>query len=379
MIKKRKNIAFISIGGAGNSILNEIVTKDILVDNPNEQVLYVNFSSSDVGDNFKGNKLILSGEGTGRSTQKGIELIKEKKDLLQKNYALFYQKIKKFCGPDDFTIVIMSSLGGGTGSSLTPFTIDFFQDLIDRDEAAVNISYVGIVSSPKEGVATLPNCVKSFKNIYNTYILTDKLKSCYLFDNRKFEKTFGLSTYDFQAMNALIVDYVADIYDEESYQIPANGFQTLDVNEIKRVMMWGKGVSDFAWYDFSFNKKSDEEQEIKIHSNIFGGTLKQNTAKAIACFVQVKKKDFDLSTEELSEINTSIQRFKKKFSSAFFVFGFNFANKTLPCDYRFRVISNGFDFPHSFESDVNKATKDVAKLKKENNKFEISSEKDLDF
>lgn len=374
-----KNIAFIGLGGAGNTIVDSIIKQDRIIVNSYEQTLQVNFSVSDIDEKSKSNKIIVYGNGTGRSYQKGLELVDEKKDLLQKNYLMFYQKVKKFCGQEDFTIVIISSLGGGSGAALTPFTIDFFQDLVDRDENGANISYVGIVSSPKEGVATLPNCVKSFKNIYNTYVLTDKLKSCYLFDNRKFEKTFGLSTYDFQAMNALIVDYVADIYDEESYQIPANGFQTLDVNEIKRVMMWGKGISDFAWYDFSFNKKKDEEQEIKIHSNIFGGSLRQNTAKAIACFVQVKKKDFDLSSEELSEINTNIQRFKKKFSSAFFVFGFNFANKTLPCDYRFRVISNGFDFPHSFESDVNKATKDVAKLKKENNKFEISSEKDLDF
>lgn len=383
MIKKRKNIAFISIGGAGNSILNELINKDVLIDNPAEQALYVNFSSSDVGENFVGNRILLSGDGTGRSQQKGLELIKEKKDLLQKNYAIFYQKVKKFCNSDDFTLVIMSSLGGGTGSSLTPFTIDFFQDLIDRDEIGANISYVGIVSSPKEGVATLPNCVKSFRNIYNAYVLTDKLKSCFLFDNRKFEKNFSLSTYDFKAMNSLIVDYLGEIYDEESYRVPANGFQTLDVNEVKRVTLWGKGISDFGWYDFHFSnskkKDDDEEQEIKIHSNIFGGHLKQNTAKAIACFIQVKKKDFDLSAEEQTQINTAIQKFKKKFSSAFFVFGFNFSNKLLPCDYRFRVISNGYDFPHSFEADVNKATKDVQRLKKENNKFEIDTSKDLDF
>lgn len=379
-MKKRKNIAFISIGGAGNSILHEIIKRDSIIENPNEQAMYVNFSSSDVGDNFVGNKLILDGDGTGRSQQRGLELVKEKKDLLQKNFALFYQKIKKFSGDDDFIIVIISSLGGGTGSSITPFAIDFMNEVIERDGGRAQLSFAGVLSSPKEGVATLPNCIKSFKNIYNAYVLTDKLKSCFLFDNRKLEKEFQFSTYDFQAMNSIIVDYLEEIYDEESYRVPAAGFQTLDVNEVRRVMFWGKGIADYSHHEFSFIKKKDEDDhEVKAHSNIFGGSFKQNTAKAIACFIKVKKKDFDITPEESSEMNRTLQMFKKKYSSAFFVFGYSFGNKNLKPDYEFRVVVNGFDFPHSFEADVNKASKDVAKLKKENHKFEIKQDADLDF
>lgn len=380
MKQNRKNLAIIAIGGAGNSILDSLIQADQLIVNPSEQALFVNFSESDLREDLKSNKIILDGRGTGRSTQKGLELLKEKKDVLQKNYSLFYQKVLKHAGTDDVTFVVISSLGGGTGSSLTPFTLDFFTDLIARESHGGQVAYVGIVSSPKEGAVTLPNCIKSFNAIYNQHVLTEKLRSCFLIDNRLFEKQHGFSTYDFKSMNGLIIDHLAEMFDEENYRAPAAGFQTLDVNEVRRVLSWGKGVADFQAYDFSFKKKADEEhQDVSIHSSIFGGKFKSSSAKAVACYVQIKKKDFDMSESELKQVSDAIVDFKKKFSGAFFVFGYSFNNKTIRGDFRFRVIINGLDFPHSFETDVARATKAVTKLKQENHKFEIAQGADLEF
>ena len=301
------------------------------------------------------------------------QLIKENEQSISSFIEDFYKK-----GPaketEGFNLIVIASMGGGTGSSLTPFVIDELRRL---DNKLMNVVLFAIISSPKEGVATLPNSIKTFHEIYNDYVLTDRLKSCFLFDNQKFEKEYKIGTYDFERMNEVISGTAFHILDEVKYSESAGGHQTLDINEFMRVLSWGKGLCDICMINIS-NKN---DLDFKIKSDIFDGGYKYNTAKAVALEFEFKNKLEAVSKEEITFASNLIEQVKKKFSSAFFVFGFSFNNKKygLEAAYRLKMIINGISMPKTMESNVKKATKSVQKLKTATESFNISEDADLDF
>lgn len=363
---------FISLGGAGNAVLDKIVNQSVLIEDNKKQACYINFSSSDLEVKNK-NVCIISGEGTGRSKDVGKQLIRENEKSISKFVEEFYSK-----GPqretESFNVVVIASMGGGTGSSLTPFIID---ELRRYDNKRMNIVLFAIISSPQEGVATLPNSIKTFHEIYNDYVLGDKLKSCFLFDNQKFEKDYEIGTYDFDKMNEVIAGTAFHILDEMKYAESAGGHQTLDINEFMRVLSWGKGLCDISMIDI--DKK--EDADVKIKSDIFGGAYKYNTAKAVALEFEFMQKMDDIKEGDISFASSLIEKVKKKFGGAFFVFGFSFNNKKygLEVPYRIKLVINGIGMPKSMETNVKKATKSVQKLKERNESFTISDDADLDF
>jgi len=367
---------FISLGGAGNSILDEILTKTEIVTNKPQQTAYINFSTSDVSEaNKTSNLLIVGGDGTGRSKTKGQELIRKHSKEINSFIENFYKK-----GPErettPFNVCIISSMGGGTGSSLTPFILD---SLSQYDNELMNISLLAVISSPKEGVATLPNSIKSFQDIYNNFLLTNKLKTCFLIDNKKFEKDFNINTFDFDKMNEIIASIVSVIFNEEQFRTSASGHQSLDVNEFRRVLSWGKGLCDISIIDFD---SISDTSEFNVDSVMFSGKYKYNTAKAIAVSIMFADKESNILPADISAATSILEQVKKKFPVGFFVFGFSFDNKRTggqSVPLRFRIFANGVNLPGDVQSNIKKATKDVQKLKTDNEKLEISSDADLDF
>lgn len=368
--KARQGNIYISLGGAGNAILHSIQQETGLCDQPAKQAAFINFSSSDLSSKYVGAKLLLGDDGTGRDQNVGSELVRAHSEKIVKwvkQFVIDNQGVMQEGG----SVVILSSFGGGTGASLMPTVID----------AVHNAGYghrtvlVGVLSSPREGVATGPNSVKAFQRIYNDYVLTDKVKCSLLFDNEKFEKSFELNTYDFGSMNSLIVAFLQEFFDEDVYRRSATGFQTLDVNEVRRVVRWGKGLADYSMSE----KAIDGDTELKYDSSIFGGKYKLSSAKACALLVKFKKGEGEYDQKTLDFVSESITNFKKKVSSAFFVFGYSFGNKEQDSDLEFHVILNGLDWPHTFNSDVKRAVKAVGKVKKANTTFDMEQGTDLDF
>jgi len=364
---------FISLGGAGNAILDEVISKTNLVTDENNAA-FINFSSSDISSDKKKNLLIIDGDGTGRSKQKGQELIRKNSKEINTFIETFYKK-----GPiketKPFNICIISSMGGGTGSSLSPYIIEA---LNQYDNNLMSVMMIAVISSPKEGVATLPNSIKSFQEIYNDLILTGKLKTCFMIDNKKFETDFNIHTYDFEKMNSVIANVIEMILNEDQFRRSAGGHQSLDVNEFRRVLSWGQGLCDISLIDFD---QITEDVPVNVESLIFSGKYKYNTAKAIAVSVMFADEDSKVTPEQISAVSSLIEKIKKKFSSGFFVFGYSFDNKkqsgqSVPV--RFKIFSNGIDLPKMIESNIKKATKEVKKLKVSNNKLEIGSGEDLD-
>lgn len=358
-----KQKLYVSLGGAGNNLLDTLINETNLIDDPDEQAVYINFAVNDVTDKFKGAKCVIDEGGTGRDPKVGKELAVKN---LSKIQNFLKAKIARAKHEYD-SIIILSSLGGGTGASLTPFVIECF--IHDFD-----VSVVAVLPSNKEGVSTMPNAIKSFQYLYNEYLLPGKLNSLLLIDNEFYEKFGGYDTFNFKAMNREIALVLSEMFDDENMTKSSEGYSSLDANEKKRVLFWGKGILDYG--KLSFNVK-DKIEDNKYTSFVYANKYKLNTAKAVALQVLFKNK-VEKAKEEIQKANELVADFRKQFKNSVFYFGYVFDNPKLEKDVEFRLIVNGLNVPNAFASDTKQAQKAVAKLKVANNDFE-TGDADLEF
>jgi Tfp pilus assembly protein FimT len=98
----------------------------------------------------------------------------------------------------------------------------------------------------------------------------------------------------------------------------------LDYNDYNRVLFWGKGFSDFGLVSIN---KPDDVAEFKMSSSIFSGAIDRKSAKAISVFIKFKHTKANAEKNGAVKIaNNYVERMKKLFKDAFFVFGYNFNN-----------------------------------------------------
>lgn len=367
--KKYYESYFIGLGGTGNNLLNVLSKESNLIEKAENQCYYVNFSKTDLSSKFKGTQLLLNstnGEGTGKSLEKGNEIVKKNiKELTD-----FCEKIYKDNFRNDLSekrLFIISSLGGGTGSSLIPIFIDYFSEFEN-----IKITLIPVISSRSEGVTTLPNALRNFEGVYNDYVLTNKVTSCFMFDNEKFENNDN--TYDFNHINSSMVKTIDNIFDNSFAEKSSEGYQALDLNEKKRVLYFGRGLSDFIQVDLKFGDKLELNS-----SSILNEKFDRKKTKAVAILIEVRAKEEELKNDNRVELNSVIKSIKKAIPDAFFVFGYTFNNKILQkgTDYRVTMILNGLEFPKSIERDIKIASKAVEKIKGKNESFK--NETDLSF
>lgn len=360
----------IGCGGAGNIILNSLSQETTLLSDPASQSFYYNTTSADLLTSFQGKKLILDVGGTGRNKKVGDNITIQYISGILDNIDIFYRKNAKLLKTDEIMdILLITSFGGGTGSSVIPVIVDFLKE-IKSDNVKINL--LGIFSSSKEGVSTLPNCVKTFNELYNDYVLTDKIDNFIVFDNEKFEDDYSIDTFDYNSINSIIVKYIELIFGEKSNpKVNSGGMQALDLNEKRRVLHWGKGVADFVINDFE-----DFNEDINITSSIFNAKYKIATAKAVSMRINFALPRDKVKQEAIDKANILIGTVRKMFKNAFFVFGYEF-NSTRTEHISVELYINGMDFPKSIETYAKKAGKTVVKLKEKNKVMEIKE--DLDF
>lgn len=355
---------FISLGGAGNNILDSIQKETQLVDHADDAV-YINFAKTDISDKSKGQKLILNEGGTGRDPNVGKKMAQENLPKIE-NFLKGVLKAGKYG-----EIIVIASLGGGTGASLSPYVVDLLRN---QD---IPISVFSVLPSTKEGVSTLPNAIKAFMNIYNNYVLYDKLNSFFLFDNEFYEKFGNYDSFDFRNINVEIAKTIEEILDESKVARNSQGYQSLDVNERKRVFFWGKGISDYCKIPL---KKDTKVEDVRYASYIYSDKYKTATAKAVAAQVLFRN---GVTTAEnngmVAKANEVLGMLKKSFKNSAFYFGYTFDNNELESDIEIRLIVSGLEVPKSFTSDAKKASKSVGKLKEENGDFAIADDIDLNF
>ncbi len=364
--KKSYENYFIGLGGTGNNLLNTISKETQLIEKPENQCYYVNFSKTDLSSKFKGAQLLLNsknGEGTGKSLEKGNEIVKNNIKVLTD----FCEDIYKNNFRSDLSekrLFIISSLGGGTGSSLIPIFLDYFSEFEN-----IKITLLAVISSRSEGVTTLPNALRNFEGVYNDYVLTNKVSSTFLFDNEVFQTD---NDFDFPSMNKNMSKTLLDIFDNSFSEKSSEGYQALDLNEKKRVMYFGRGLSDFMKLDLSFGDK------ISLKSSILNEKFDLRKTKAVSILIEVKSKEDEIKDSQKAYLTSIIKDIKKQIPDAFFVFGYTFNNKILKnSDLRVTMILNGLEFPKSMERDIKLASKAVEKIKGKNESFK--NETDLSF
>jgi cell division GTPase FtsZ len=360
----KNNLIFIGLGQTGNNILHSLQTHTDLIQDPDKQAFYINFSATDLSKKFKGKQLLLDEGGTGKSPERGSEIVIKH----EKTIHTFLEKIA-VQSTNNSEIVLITSLGGGTGSSLTPKVIDFLSSY------KLNISLVAIKSSIKEGAVSLPNFITNFQSLFNNYVLKNRLKSFLIFDNELFEKISGLNTYDYNSINEYICYYMKKIFDDSYYTESTEGFPALDLQEKKRVQYHGNGMADFVSLDL------DKGQELQIKSSICKGGYKTSSAKTVFALIKFKDKVQDVEEKQsfLKYIDECVSSIKKKYSSAFFVFGYNFNNPKILKQIEINIFSNGNDISTSLKSNTKSAVKVVDKIKRKKEEFKIDSSIDLSF
>jgi cell division GTPase FtsZ len=311
---------------------------------------------------MKGKTCLIDIGGTGKDINKGREAVN-----LNSTKITDFLKLASLNADNKTEVIIISSLGGGSGSSLTPLVLDFFLN------AQIPVIYVGVRSSAQEGVVTLPNVVKNFQNLYNNYVLTNRLKCCILFDNEFYENKYSLSSLSYGYMNNYIVDTLSKILDDTHSIKSSEGTKSLDYNEKKRVQFFGYGLLDFSIVKVNLG------DPVVLESSIFSGKYKYSSSKAVSVLVKFRDKVGLVSPELDKYVENVVGEIKSKYSSSFFVVGYNFDNSKLTSDVEFHIISNGNDPSNILTSDIKKAQKHVEKIKTFKDQFTIDSNLDLDF
>lgn len=362
-----KKLGIFSLGGAGNAILHSLLDNNKLISDPGKQCVYINFAESDLAKKYSGIHFLLDYGGTGRDPKVGEKIVRENSDEIDK--FLHETITDKKTGNIIFDeILLISSLGGGTGSSLVPHLLGYLTN------KSVNVSLVSVMPSDSEGVATLPNAIKAFQSIYNDYILTNKLKSCFIFDNQKFSNVLGANVYDYVSLNKGIADFIDKIFNYDVLYQSTEGFNSLDIKEYSRVLFWGKGIGDVFYFTPDKNKFEDTDYE----SSVYDGRFKVSTAKAVALQLNFKNKAESVPKETIDFANKVVEKFRKKFVNSFFVFGFNFNNKSCINDFEVKLVVNGLQAPMNFISTAKRAAKGVEKIKRVNDAVTTGGV-DLDF
>jgi len=360
-------IIAIGCGGAGNILLNALATETNVLSDVESSSLYYNTTSADLLSSFIGKKLILNGDGTGRNKKVGSEIAKQNIVGILDHVDTFYKKNTKLLRKDDtMDILVISSFGGGSGSSVVPVIIDFLKEIKGEN---VRVSLIGIFSSSKEGVSTIPNCVKTFNELYNDFVLTEKLDNFIVFDNEKFEIDYELETFDYDGINSVIVQNIESIFlDKSSIKTNSGGMQALDANERRRVLNWGKGVADYITTEVT-----NFTDPIEFESSIFNGKYKFASAKAVYLKINFASSRDKVRQDTIDETNILIGTVRKLFKNAFFVFGYEF-DSVRTTGMSVDIYMNGMDFPKQIEADAKKAMKTVTKLKEKNKAIEIQQD-----
>lgn len=152
-----KSTLFISLGGAGSKLLNELMNV-----NPNVNGIFVNSNENEIRrlSNFNiedGNYLTIKGNGTARSRQKSKESIENDKTKVM-------EFVNNLIG-NYSTYVLITSLDGGFGSGSFPMICKAIKNLNKRTGIDVDVNIIGICPKTKSRRINLQNTLEAYNDI----------------------------------------------------------------------------------------------------------------------------------------------------------------------------------------------------------------------
>lgn len=206
----RSELIFIGLGGAGGRLVDSIVEI-----NPMFQSFYINTSMTDLesldsfNDVTKNYFCISTQNGVGRNRELGKEFAK------QYGYNII-DRILKF---QQDTIYLVSSLGGGSGSSILSVLLSALEDIKEDGGFNKTINLIGILPDLKSSDVILRNAEESWKEIITNKAITSMIfvdNNSLLYSiptanerelaiNEKFATTFD-SIFDIPEVNGINFD-----------------------------------------------------------------------------------------------------------------------------------------------------------------------------
>lgn len=149
------NILVIGLGAAGNKCVYSAIENGVIKEN---DVLLINSTSKDFPSDYKGNKLIISPTNTGCGKERDVS----------KAYVVNAIKSKVFDSIPGLanygTIILVSSVEGGTGSGCVPMLAQYFAKVLVKNVHIFALAGFG------EDVRGLANTIEFFKELDNNII-----------------------------------------------------------------------------------------------------------------------------------------------------------------------------------------------------------------
>jgi len=339
-VMRRVKIKVIGVGGGGGNIIAELLKK--LKDFSYQKVDFVavntdNQALKSLPRTLKtfpfGNKL-TRGLGTGRDVEIGERAAKE--DI---------EKIKHLLGDDRDLYIIVSSLGGGTGTGATP--------VISKIAEEMRLNTLGIFTMPFsfEGRKKMELSVKALEKI------KESLNAFLVLPN---EKIFTLTKEEVPFADSLnlLNDKLAESLEGLLRTIYSPGLINIDWADIKTILEGRKKVAYLNFVKAKSTQSAEEIAKILLKNPILD--YKLDNAENVMFNVEAGK---ELSLQLLSQVSEKVSEFAP---NAKIIFGLS-QNPKMKNELKITILATGSE-P---EKKKISPKKEKEEKKKEKNKKKI--------
>lgn len=243
----RSDLLLVSLGGGGNRLADTIMNVD-----PRFHGLFINTSITDIEslDNYKPltkNFMCISQQnGVGRNRNIG-------KEYAQQYSMSIAEKIMKY---QQETIYLISSLGGGSGSSILTTTLEVLQNLKDEEVFDKIVNLICIIPDIKSSSIILENALETWDEIFQYKNLINSM----IFVDNSAEVANASTTND---KELLINERFAELFDS-IFDIPDYNGVNFDNGNLGNVL---KDKGCLYIYDLPSNKGSIEVAMRKSEQN----------------------------------------------------------------------------------------------------------------
>lgn len=259
----RNEMLLIGVGQAGGNIVSEILKKD-----DRYIGLFINTSQKDLlnVDNAKNIYLIPNADGTGRNRNVAKGYGKE-------YYSSIIDQIDKF--PLQKTLYIFFSLGGGTGSGLSPTLVKMIS-MLSTSEKQIHV--VGIAPSLAESKRAKQNA----KDCWNEISMLPNVCTHHILDNNKRDNKKDINIDFAEKFEAMIRITEPNLEGEETIDNGDMGVLTSSKGasaiyflpeEADTKVAIAKGIKNSIYADFSKDECKYLAISLKIGSNLDRNTI----------------------------------------------------------------------------------------------------------
>jgi cell division GTPase FtsZ len=323
------------------------------------KTIYMNFASIDFSK-FKGvgKKLIIETGGTGRDPFLGQEFAKEYKYDIE-NFLSDNIEIEE-------EICLCLGGGGGSGCGMSETIINKLFKLKS------NIFIIYTLPEKKEKLPAKPNALKILNILIEKYVSVGKA-SILLIDNEYSANKYNSDGFRFKGINKAIPKSfrkffnITNLSDKHNYIDFSEGYNSLDKNELKKVMFYSKGFTDIRIVSLDDSALKFDDNKIKKElrsSSLFMGSFDINTSKIALVVITIPNK-----FQGNKKINSFVEKLFKIISAmtkAPYVFNSSYYDKRVT-KIRINIMLGGLTKSKALKSLINQAIKDKSILDNKDN------------